>query len=70
LFFSRSSSLQLQVYCDATWANDPSEHRFLSTYCVFLGGSLARKTKKHVAVYRSRAEIELYVMPLVTEEVT
>jgi hypothetical protein len=40
LFFSRSSSLQLQAYCDATWASDPSDRRSLSAYCVFLGGSL------------------------------
>jgi hypothetical protein len=40
LFFPRSSSLQLQAYCNVTWANDPSDRRSLSTYCVFLGGSL------------------------------
>jgi hypothetical protein len=40
LFFSRSSSLQLQAYCDATWTIDPSDRRSLSAYCVFLGGSL------------------------------
>jgi hypothetical protein len=40
LFFPRSSSLQLHTYCDATWASDPSNHRSLSVYCVFLGGSL------------------------------
>jgi hypothetical protein len=40
LFFPRSSSLQLQAYCDATWASDPSDRRSLSAYCVFLGGSL------------------------------
>jgi hypothetical protein len=32
--------LRLQAYCDATWASDPSDHRSLSVYCVFLGGSL------------------------------
>jgi hypothetical protein len=36
LFFPRSSSLQLQAYSDATWASDPSDHRSLSAYCVFL----------------------------------
>ncbi|WVZ51873.1 LOW QUALITY PROTEIN: hypothetical protein U9M48_002974 [Paspalum notatum var. saurae] len=47
LFFPRSSSLQLQAYCDAIWASDSSDRRFLSAYCVFLGGSLiAWKTKK------------------------
>jgi hypothetical protein len=40
LFFPRSSSLQLQTYCDATWANNPSDCHSLSAYCVFLGGSL------------------------------
>jgi hypothetical protein len=40
LFFSHSSSLQLQSYCDATWASDPSDCHSLSVYCVFLGGSL------------------------------
>jgi hypothetical protein len=46
-FFPHSSSLQLQAYCDATWASDPSDCHSLSAYCVFLGGSLvAWKTKK------------------------
>jgi hypothetical protein len=40
LFFPRSSSLQLQTYCDATWASDPSDRHSLSAYYVFLGGSL------------------------------
>jgi hypothetical protein len=40
LFFSCSNSLQLQAYCDATWASDPSDRRSPSAYCVFLGGSL------------------------------
>jgi hypothetical protein len=36
LFFPRSISLQLQAYCDATWASDPSDRRSLSVYYVFL----------------------------------
>ena len=40
LFFPCSRSLQLHAYCDATWASDSSDCRFLSAYCVFLGGSL------------------------------
>jgi hypothetical protein len=70
LFFPRSSSLQLQAYCDATWASDPSDRRSLSAYCVFLGGSLISwKTKKQVAVSRLSAEAELRAMTLVTAEV-
>jgi hypothetical protein len=47
LFFSHSSSLQLQTYCNTTWAGDPSDRHSLSIYCIFLDGSLiAWKTKK------------------------
>jgi hypothetical protein len=47
LFFPHSSSLQLQAYCNATRASDPSDRRSLSSDCVFLGGFLiAWKTKK------------------------
>jgi hypothetical protein len=71
LFFPRSSSLQLHAYCDATWASDPSDRRSLSTYCIFLGGSLiAWKTKKHVTVSHSSGEVELRAMALMTAEVT
>jgi hypothetical protein len=70
-FFPRSNSLQLQTYCDATWASDPSDRRSLSTYYVFLAGSLITwKTKKQVAVSHSSAETELRAMVLVTVEVT
>jgi hypothetical protein len=36
LFFPRSSSLQFQAYCDATWASDPSDRRSLSVYLFYL----------------------------------
>jgi hypothetical protein len=71
LFFPCCSSLQLQTYCDATWASDPSDRCSLSAYCVFLGGSLiAWKTKKQVAISHLSAEAELRAMLLVTTEVT
>jgi hypothetical protein len=71
LFFPRSNSLQLQAYCDATWASDPSDRRSLSASCVFLGGSLiAWKNKKHVAVSHSSAETELRAMAFMIAEVT
>src|SRR3954469_25269410 len=70
LFFSRSSSLQLQCYSNATWASDPSDRRSLSAYCVFLGGSLiAWKTKKQTAVSRSSTKAELRAMAMLTAEV-
>jgi hypothetical protein len=71
LFFSLSSSLQLQAYCDATWASDHSDRYSLFAYCIFLDSSLiAWKTKKQVAVSRSSAEAELRAITLVTAEVT
>jgi hypothetical protein len=71
LFFPTSSSLQLQAYCDAIWATDPSDCRSLFAYYVFLGGSLiAWKTKKQISVSRLSAEAELRAMALVTTEVT
>lgn len=42
LFFPCSSSLQLQVYSDVTWASDHSDRRSLFAYYVFLGGLLGR----------------------------
>jgi hypothetical protein len=66
LFFPRSISLQLQAYCDATWASDSSARRSLSVYCVFCGSLIAWKTKKQVAVSCSSAEAELRAMTLVT----
>jgi hypothetical protein len=60
LFFPCSSSLQLQAYSDAMWASDPMDRRSLSTYCVFLGGSLiVWKTKKQTAVSCSSVEADL-----------
>uniref|UniRef100_A0ACD5U5W9 Uncharacterized protein n=1 Tax=Avena sativa TaxID=4498 RepID=A0ACD5U5W9_AVESA len=71
LFFPCSSLLQLQAYSDATWASDPSDRRSLSSYRVFLGGSLiAWKTKKQTMVSCSSAEADLRAMALLTAEVT
>jgi hypothetical protein len=71
LFFSRSSSLKLQAYCDATWTSDPCDRRSLSAYYVFLGDFLtAWKIKKQVAVSHSSVEAELRAMALMTAEVT
>jgi hypothetical protein len=71
LFFPRSISLQLQAYCDATWASDPSGRHSLSAYYVFLGSFLiAWKTKKQLIVSRLSAEAELRAMTLITMEVT
>jgi hypothetical protein len=63
LFFPRSSSLQLQTYCDATWASDPSNRLF------FCGSLIAWKTKKQIVVL-IRVQRLSYELSLVTVEVT
>jgi hypothetical protein len=70
VFFFNSSSLQLHAYSDATWGSDPSNFKYVSVYCVFLGSSLAWKMKKQTIVSRSSAEAELRALACVTAEVT
>jgi histone deacetylase 1/2 len=53
------------------WASDPTDRRSLSSYCVFLGGSLiAWKIKKQIAVSHSSVEAELRAIALLTAEMT
>ena len=40
LFFSTSSSLELQTYFDADWAGDSSDRRSTTSLCIFLNDSL------------------------------
>ena len=40
LHFSSHSSLTLQAYSNADWADDPTDRRSTIGYCFFLGDSL------------------------------
>ncbi|XP_047326407.1 uncharacterized mitochondrial protein AtMg00810-like [Impatiens glandulifera] len=40
LYFAHSSHLELQAYSDAGWADDPTDRRSTTGYCLFLGTSL------------------------------
>ena len=59
LHFSSSSSLDLQCYCDADWAGDPTDRRSTTGYCFFLGTLLISwRNKKQTVVSRSSTEVE------------
>jgi hypothetical protein len=45
LFFSRSSYLQLQTYCDAIWASDPYDCHSLFAYYFFVVSSLLERLR-------------------------
>uniref|UniRef100_A0A2N9EMK3 Reverse transcriptase Ty1/copia-type domain-containing protein n=1 Tax=Fagus sylvatica TaxID=28930 RepID=A0A2N9EMK3_FAGSY len=59
LHFSAHSTLDLCAYSDADWARDPTDRRFTTGFCFFLGDSLIswRSKKQHI-VSRSSTEAE------------
>ena len=59
LHFSSHSSLTLQAYSDADLAGDPTDRRFTTGYCFFLGDFLISwKSKKQTVVVRSSTKAE------------
>lgn len=70
LLLSATSSLSLQVFCDADWAACLMTRRSVSGYCVMLGNSLLSwKCKKQQTVARSSAESEYRSLANATCEV-
>ncbi|XP_028098592.1 uncharacterized protein LOC114298267 [Camellia sinensis] len=54
LHYSAQSSLQLHAISDADWAGDPTDRRFTTGFCFFLGTSfIAWRSKKQTLVARS-----------------
>ena len=56
-------------YTDANWVGSPTDRRFTSRYCVFIGGNLISwKSKKQDVLPRSSVEVEYRAMALATCE--
>jgi len=62
LFYAHNSSLCLHAYSDTTWVSDPTDPRSVPGYCIFLGSSLAWKSRKQSTVTRSSTEAELWAL--------
>ncbi|GLU08142.1 hypothetical protein SLE2022_250670 [Rubroshorea leprosula] len=59
LHFSANSSPVLRAYSDADWAGDPSDRRYTTGYCLFLGNSLISwRSKKQAIPSHSSTEAE------------
>ncbi|CAM8916143.1 unnamed protein product [Rhodiola kirilowii] len=69
LFFSATSPLSLEAFCDADWASCPLTRWSVSSYCIKLGSAIVCwKTKKQHTISRSSAESEYRSMADVTSE--
>ena len=69
MLYENRGHTQVVGYNDTDWAGLPTDRRFTSRYCVFIGGNLISwKSKKQDVVARSSAEAEYRAMTLTTCE--
>eukprot|EP00258_Populus_trichocarpa_P050425 XP_024466444.1 uncharacterized protein LOC112328961 [Populus trichocarpa] len=66
-FTFTTSFLELRAYSDANHYSDPTDHKSVTGFCIFLGDFLiSLKSKKHYIVSHSSTEAEYRAMTSVT----
>jgi len=62
--------LELRAYSDADHGNDPTDRKYVTGFCIFLGDSLISwKSKKQSIVSQSSTEAEYCAMTSTTKEI-
>ncbi|KAL5553057.1 hypothetical protein UlMin_040458 [Ulmus minor] len=70
LLLLSTSSLDMRAYSDADHGRDPTSHKFVTGFCIFLGDSLISwKSKKQTVVSQSSIEAEYHAMASTTKEI-
>lgn len=65
IFFSSSSSLQLNAFCDADQGSCACSRKYISGYCIFLGDfMISQRAKMQATVCRSSSEVEYCALAL------
>jgi len=70
LLLSSTSSLELRAYSDVDHDSDPTDHKSVTEFCIFLGDSLISwKSKKQSIVSQSSTEAKYRAMTSTTKEI-
>jgi hypothetical protein len=71
ILYRPNRQIRIEGFTDVDWENSPSDRRFNTGYCTFLGGILAIwKSKKQKVVARSRTQVEYREMAHTASELT
>ena len=63
-------SLELHAYFNVDHDNDPTDHKFFTGFCIFLGDSLISwKSKKQSIIFQSSTEVEYLDTTSITKEI-